>query len=141
MIGRVFVDCNVILDLLLERKPFFDAAAELFTIIEQDGLDACVSPLVFSNLFYILRKDLSGPGARAALRKLRTLMQVLPANEKSLDRALASSSTDFEDAVHYYFALEHGLDAIVTRDPSGFEGSQLPILTAEGCVELWRRQT
>lgn len=136
MIRRVFVDCNVILDLLLERKPFFEPAASLFSIIQEGKLEACVSPLIFSNLFYILRKDLSAVGARTGLKKLRALMQVLPANERILDLALTSSSSDFEDAIHYYFALEHGLDAIVTRDPQGYKGSQLPVLSAEACVEL-----
>lgn len=141
MIRRVFVDADVILDLLLARQPFFPAAAELFLLIQGEQIEAWVSPLIFSNLFYILRKARSAAEAIAALRKLRLLVRVLPMDERTTDLALASSFTDFEDAVQYYAAVAGNLDALVTRNKEDYRSAKLPILNAAECVALHRSQS
>src|SRR6476660_2936370 len=104
MTARVFLDTDVILDLLLRREPFFAAAADLFLAVQDGRIEGCVSPLIFSNLFYILRQQRSATESLAALRKLKLLVRVLPVDEKILDLALASSFKDFEDALQYYTA-------------------------------------
>ena len=91
MTFRVFVDTDVILDLLLPRPAFLAEASRLFALIQNGEIEACTSPLVFSTLFYILTKELSGEGAIQALRKLRVLLRVLPVDEQMIDLALASS--------------------------------------------------
>src|SRR6185295_14345069 len=113
---RIFIDTDIILDLLLAREPFFSAATHLFSLAQDGEIEGFVSPLIFSNLFYVLRKALSGPEAVAALRKLRLVTHVIPVDEEMIDLALASSFTDFEDAIQYYAAQAQNLDAIVTRN-------------------------
>jgi len=90
--------------------------------------------LVFSNLFYILRKALSAPEAIAALRKLRLLVRLLPVDERTTELALASLFTDLEDAIQYYATVSGNLDALVTRNTKDFRAAKLPILTAAECV-------
>jgi predicted nucleic acid-binding protein len=133
---RVFIDTDVVLDLLLAREPFFSAATRLFMLVQDGEVEGCVSPLSFSNLFYILRKELSGPEAIATLRKLKILMHVLPVDERTIELALASSFTDFEDAIQYYSALSNKVDVIVTRNKRDYRAAKLPVLTAEECIEL-----
>jgi predicted nucleic acid-binding protein len=135
---RIFVDADIILDLMLAREPFFSAASRLFLLLQDREIEGFVSPLIFSNLFYILRKELSGPEAVAALRKLRLLTHVLPVDEETIDKALASAFADFEDAIQYYAAQTGGLDAIVTRNRQNYRPAKLPILTAEECIEVLR---
>jgi predicted nucleic acid-binding protein len=137
MIARVFLDTDVILDLLLAREPFFGAAAALFVALQDGRIEGCVSPLIFSNLFYILRQQLSAPETMTALRKLRLLVRVLPIDEQVVDLALASSFKDFEDALQYYTALAHDLGALVTRNKRDYREAKLPILDARECVELF----
>lgn len=138
MIRRVFLDCDVILDLLLAREPFFAAATSLFQLIQAGRLEGHASPLVFPNLFYILRRKIPPAEARDALKKLRLLLRLLPVDESIVDLALASSFTDVEDALHYYTALTHDLDALVTRNRRHYGAARIPILTAEECVLLSR---
>ncbi len=128
---HVFIDSDVILDLLLERRPFFDASARLFMKLQEKTLSGSVSPLIFSNLFYILRKALSKEEALGALRKLRLLVDVLPIDSAVVDQALASSFTDFEDAMQYYTASVHEVDAIITRNKKDFRHARLPVYTAD----------
>jgi predicted nucleic acid-binding protein len=101
MIQQVLVACDIVLDLLLAREPHLQAASDLFMLFQEDRLEGCVSSLLFSNLFYILRKALPPPEAINALRKLRVLVSVLPVNDQVVDLALSSAFTDLEDALHY----------------------------------------
>jgi len=140
MIRRVLVDCDVVLDLLLAREPHFQAAGDLFMLFQEGRIEGSVSSLLFSNLFYVLRKALPPPEAINSLRKLRTLLRVLPVNDQVVDLALSSTFTDLEDALHYYAALTHDLDAIVTRNGRDYRSSKLPIFNAEECVEVVRAQ-
>lgn len=137
---RVFIDTDVILDLLLAREPFFSAATGLFVLVQDGEIEGCISPLSFSNLFYVLRKELSAPEAVAALRKLKILTHVLPVDDRTIDSALASSFTDFEDAIQYYTALSNEVEVIVTRNKRDYKASKLPVLNGEECVELFLSQ-
>lgn len=134
MYRRVLVDSDVVLDLLLERQPFFTAAVRLFETIQTRRIEGFVSSLAFANLFYILRKRVGGPEAIAILRKLRLLVGVVPVDEKTVDQALASTFGDFEDAIQHYAALGGGLEAIVTRNPRDYKGSSLAIVNPEECL-------
>ncbi len=135
---HVFIDTDIILDLLLERRPFFEASAGLFMELQAKRLTGSVSPLIFSNLSYILRKELSKEEALGALRKLRLLVGVLPIDSKVVDRALASSFTDFEDALQYYTASAHEVDAIITRNKKDFRRARLPVHTASEWLQETR---
>jgi predicted nucleic acid-binding protein len=132
---RIFVDADVILDLLLAREPFFGAATHLFLLLQDGRVEGFTSPVVFANLFYMLRQGMPVSEAFAALRKLRLLLGVLAVNEKVVDRALASSLGDFEDAMQYCTAVAHKLDAVVTRNKRGYRDPELPILDAAECVQ------
>ena len=136
MFRRVLVDTDVVLDLLLERQPFFPAAARLFVTFEEGHLEGHVSSLAFSNLFYVLRKQTSGSEAIAILRKLRLVTRVLAVDERIIDLALASTFADFEDAIQYFAAAEQGLEAIVTRNRRDYRASKIVIVNAEECLEL-----
>jgi predicted nucleic acid-binding protein len=137
MFRRVLVDTDVVLDLLLGRQPFYPSASRLFVAFQEGQLEGHVSSLAFSNLFYLLRKEEGGgPEAIAILRKLRLVTRVLTVNEKIIDLALASTFTDFEDAIQYFAAAQWELDAIVTRNRRDYKASKIAIVSAEECLEL-----
>ena len=52
----LFIDTDVIIDFLIDRKPYSREAAIIFTLIEQKKLKGFSSSLTFSNLYYVLRK-------------------------------------------------------------------------------------
>lgn len=108
----------------------------MFLLIQDGEIEGYTSPVVFANLFYILRQEMSAPEALTTLRKLRLLLGVLAVDEKTIDRALASSFADFEDAVQYYTAVVHGLEAVVSRNKKDYKAAEIPILDAVECVRL-----
>ena len=128
---RIFIDSDVILDLLADREPFNLHAKKLFGRIDKGDVEGFTSPLIFSNLFYLLRKQEGSAKAKSLLKKLRILLKVLPMDDKVLDSALASSMQDFEDALQYHCAANAGVDTIITRNGRDFKGVPGSFFTPE----------
>jgi predicted nucleic acid-binding protein len=127
----IFVDTDVILDLLARREPFFAAAARLFSLAEQGNVHICISSLAYANLFYILRKERSSAVATTILKKLSRLVTNLPVDGETVLLALDAGFGDFEDALQYHAALKKGVTCLVTRNVRDFKGSALEVCTAE----------
>jgi len=127
----VFVDTDIILDLLARREPFYLSAARLFAHVERGTITACVSSLTFANLYYILRKATSSAMAVQALKKFRQLVTVLPVDDKIIVRALDSGFSDFEDAIQYHVALQKNISCIITRNIKDYRKSTIIVCTAE----------
>ena len=129
--NKLFVDTDVILDLLGQRIPYFHFSAVLFTFAEMKKLELYTSPLILANTFYILRKQLGNEQAKNALRKLRILLNVIDSSEAVVDKALNSDFSDFEDAIQYYTALEHGISVILTRNLRDYKNAAVIVQTPE----------
>jgi len=127
----VFVDTDVILDLLARREPYYAAAARLFSLAENGEIRICVSSLAYANLFYILRKERSSTIAVAILKKLSRLVTILSVDDEMVTSALDSGFTDFEDALQYHAALKNGVICIITRNVRDFKRSVIEVCTAE----------
>lgn len=129
--NKVFVDSDVILDVLARRVPHFHFAALLFTFGDLGRLELYTSPTVLCNVFYILRKEIGVEGAKAALRKLRLIIGIIDSCEKTVDSALNSSFSDFEDAIQCYTAQSHQIPVVVTRNVKDYKESPVTVQTPE----------
>ena len=129
--NKVFVDTDVILDLLARRIPHFHFSAVLFTFAEMKKLELYTTPLIIANTFYILRKQLGNDSAKNALRKLRILLHIIDSTESIIDKALNSDFSDFEDAIQYYTALEYGIPVILTRNIRDYKKASIVVQTPE----------
>ncbi|MDD6899578.1 PIN domain-containing protein [Treponema porcinum] len=129
--NKIFVDTDVILDLLARRIPHFHFSAVLFTFAEMKKLELYTTPLIIANTFYILRKQLGNDSAKNALRKLRILLHVIDSTESIIDKALNSDFSDFEDAIQYYTALEYGIPVILTRNIRDYKKASIVVQTPE----------
>lgn len=129
---KVFVDTNVLIDLLAKRQPFYDEVAKLFTLAEIKKIELSVSSLTIANTAYILLRELNALESKQIIRKLRIIVRVLPVDEKVVDMALNDNSfTEFEDAIQYFSALDSSQDVIITRNLRDFKQSRIPVMTAE----------
>lgn len=134
---KVLFDTNVVLDFLLDRQPFADAASRLFVQVERRELQGVLGATTVTTLAYLAQKAVGREKAKKQLAALLTLFEVAPVHGDVLRRALAIDSADFEDAVLYEAARGVGVEAIVTRDPAGFRASELPVLSPEECLGAW----
>ncbi|HLF28571.1 MAG TPA: PIN domain-containing protein [Anaerolineae bacterium] len=124
---RVLLDTNVILDFLLDREPFAEAATQLWQANEQGRFEGYISAITPINVFYIARK-LKGPEtARRIMAGLLAACRICRLDVSVLQLALTLQIDDYEDAVQCVSATTNQLDAIVTRDVKDYAGVALPV--------------
>lgn len=128
---RVLIDTNVVLDFLLEREPFVEAAADLFERIDDGQIQAFITATTITNIYYIIRKASGSAVARNAVEQILTDLDVCPVERSTLQLAIGFNFRDFEDAVQYACALASQVDVIVTRNASDFTTSQISVVSPE----------
>lgn len=126
---KVFLDTDVILDLLTEREPHFETAVELFLQIQDKTIQAYTSPVIIANIFYILNKHLGREKAIKSIIKLKSLVKVLNCGDRVIELALSSDFKDFEDSIQYYTALENNIDILITRNVKDYKTANITIST------------
>jgi predicted nucleic acid-binding protein len=130
-VKAVLCDINFILDIFLEREPFYAPAARIFAMIEAKLLKGFLCANSFSTLFYILAKELKRDKAMRVLEKLRIVFRVAAVDEKVIDLSLASDFKDFEDAVQCYSAVNARVDCLITRNKNDYVTDILAIMSPE----------
>lgn len=128
---KVFVDSDIVLDLLSARQPHYKFAAELFSLADQNSIKVYISSLTFANVNYILSKQLSPGQARKMLLTFKTIVNVLAVNDKIIELALLSKFQDFEDAIQYNTAIENSITTLLTRNLKDYKKAEITILTAQ----------
>jgi predicted nucleic acid-binding protein len=127
---NLFIDTDVIIDFLIDRKPFSGEAAIIFTLIEKKKLKGYSSSLTFSNLYYVLRKIESHNKIISKLDSLSKMIGILKVEEQTIKNALASGFPDFEDSIQYFSAVDSKkIDVIITRNIKDFKKSEIPVMT------------
>ena len=137
MNNRVFIDSDIILDLLTKREFFYDNAAKLFTLAYEKKIKLHTTAVVLANVFYILRKIRGNEESKRQLRNLRLLVQILPIHEKTVDLALNSKFIDFEDGLQYFAVKENDILTIITRNTKDYKVKDLVIQTSEEYINMY----
>ena len=117
---KVLIDTNVIVDVALEREPFYAESDRILTLAEEAQIQGYVSASTFSDLYYIIRRDKGRDWTLEFLRQLATFCQVATVDNSVISIALTCNFKDFEDAIQYSTAVINLIDAIVTRNPRDF---------------------
>lgn len=131
----IFVDSDVILDVLEKREPFYSYSAQILTLGDEKKIKLVTTSLVFSNVYYLLRKHLGIDKAKESLRKLRVIVDVISVNAKEVDLALNSEMSDFEDALQYFTAMNSKIGFIITRNVRDYKNPKLIVQTPQEYIE------
>ena len=125
---RVFLDTNVILD-LIQRRVGYDDAALIMQKSENGEYSLYTSSLSMVNIAYILRKYYRGESLYHLLEELGDIIGVITVSSEAYHKALQSRALDFEDAIQLFSAIESDMDCLVTRNVQDFIFDKLPIYT------------
>lgn len=131
---RVLFDTNVVLDALLDREPWADAAIALLDRVEAGHLVGHLGATTVTTIHYIARRNVGVGAAQEMLRDLMRLFEVAPVNRAVLDGALDLGFDDFEDTVLHEAGRLMGAGAITTRDPNGFRKASLRVYSPDALV-------
>ena len=127
---KIFLDSDVMLDVSLQRHPFYLPALNVLELCYKSHFKAVASSIAFINTNYFLNKF--APLTRIeSLKRLRSVISIIEVNEQIIDLALNSDFKDFEDGVQFYAAKSAKADVIITRNIKDYKGSSLIVLTPE----------
>jgi predicted nucleic acid-binding protein len=124
---KVLLDTNVVLDVLLDRKPHVADSARIFCLVEEGKVSGMLCATTLTTLDYLLTQSLGRSDSRPVLARLMRLFDIAPVTRAVIEGALRSAMTDFEDAVLVHAARQAGADAVITRNPKDFAKATCPI--------------
>jgi predicted nucleic acid-binding protein len=133
---RILLDTNVVLDFVLDRRPHSGPAALLWAAAERNEIEVFLSAHGITTVFYLVAREHDHRFARRVLDDLLLVPRIAPVDGPILRRAMALGFSDFEDAVCAAAAEGVGCDAIVSRDPKGFQKSPVRVLEPRAAVIL-----
>ena len=128
---NIFVDTNIVIDLLAKREPFYKEAQDLFTLGDKNEVNLFISSLTFANAYYSIVRHHKEVDAKKYLSKFKVLVTILSLDAKAIELALASDFKDFEDGLQYFIAMDNEADVIITRNKKDFANAKIPVMTAE----------
>jgi predicted nucleic acid-binding protein len=131
------VDTNVVLDVLLARKPWVDASKSVWRACDEDRLSGYVPAFTLPTIFYVVRRTAGLPSAHEAVQVCLEAFEILPTSRETLELAASLPGSDFEDKLQIATAILGRLDLIVTRDSAGLSNDRVPAVTpAEAIARL-----
>lgn len=124
---NIFLDTNIIVDLIADRPPFSKYAIELFSLAENNKIKLYTSSHSLATTHYLLKKYIEEKELRVILHNLLEFITIIPVDLDVLRKSLNSNHKDFEDAVQIYCASTiNGMEYIVTRNIKDFKNSEIP---------------
>ncbi|MCC6364906.1 MAG: PIN domain-containing protein [Bryobacterales bacterium] len=134
---RILVDVNVVLDVLLDREPHAENSAAVWAAVETGIAEGLLSAHAVTTIHYLIRKERGTAKAKVVLSAILNVFGIAPVDNAVIHQALQLSCPDFEDAVTAAAAHLAHCDYIVSRDTTGFRGSQVRCLTPEAAIPLF----
>jgi predicted nucleic acid-binding protein len=131
---HVLLDTNVVLDVLLNRDPWQVEASALWRAVDEGRLTGYLPASAVTDIFYVARRLTDIARARQVVQVCLDAFNIATVDRAVLERAQALSGSDYEDNVQIACAELNELDAIVTRDSSGFEGSPVAVWSPAQCL-------
>jgi predicted nucleic acid-binding protein len=136
-VKKALIDTDVILDFFFDRSPYSDQAARIFSLCEKGMITGFVTPVICSNVYYLLRRTARHQKVIDRMKQLMSVMDVLQMNREVVIQALNSGYSDFEDALQGMAALNSGIiQVILTRNVKDYIKSEIGALTPESYLRL-----
>ena len=131
---KVLLDTNIIIDIALERQPYFTNSETVLAFVEQGQIEGYISASTISDLYYLIRKQKGRDLTIEFLQEILTFCQIATVNQDAIIMAFTTNFHDFEDSIQYSTAVVNKLDAIITRNPQDFPIITPRIITPEQLI-------
>lgn len=132
---KVLIDTDVVLDFFFDRQPFSEFAGTVIAWSEKKKIAGFVTPVICSNVYYLLRQTGKHEKVIESLTQLLTIVDVIQMDRQVIQSALKSGFNDFEDALQNFAAIQQGdINVILTRNLKDFKKSTIGVMTPEDYV-------
>lgn len=137
---KVLIDTDVILDFFFDREPFSEDSAKILHLCSIGDLKGFVTPVLISNVYYLLRKTAKHEKVVESLKMLLDMVEVSRIDKESALEALNSDFKGFEDALQHFSAKsEKEIKLILTRNIKDYKTSSLPVMTPETFLKTLKK--
>jgi predicted nucleic acid-binding protein len=121
---NVLIDTNVVLDAMLSRSPFAEAAQKLFIMAAEEEINGYVTASSITDIYYLLNRHLhDNERCRQEIFKLIKIFGILDVTGSDCEKALELPMADYEDALLAACARRGKMECIITRNVKDFGGS------------------
>jgi predicted nucleic acid-binding protein len=129
---NIFLDTNVLMDILANRQPFYKSSAEIYKLGLRKKVVLFTSSNTISTLHYLLKKFTTEENIRQSLDEVTTVLSIIPIDINIIKKSLKSTHKDFEDALQIVSAQSiNNMDCIVTRDLKDYKFAEIAVLTPD----------
>ncbi len=137
---KAYIDCNILLDWLLDREPFSSYSAKIIELTETKKILGLVSPLTLANTYYIISKELNKKIADEFIIDSLQIFSVPGISLKNVKEAVLNKFKDLEDDIHSSIAAENNVDFLITRNKKDFKNDKFKVLNAEEFLRIIERK-
>lgn len=126
---RIFIDTNVLVDLVLEQKGFYQDARRLFNLCKERRITPYISSISVAIINYLLLKKYNEEKVKELLEIIYKLTEILPFHKRIISLAHYSNFKDLEDGFQYFTAKENNIKVIITRNEKDFEVNDVSVVS------------
>lgn len=134
----VFIDSDIIIDYLYDRKPFCNLAIKILNLCAKKEIKGFTTPLVIANVYYVLRKTSKHNDVISKIKELLLFIDIITMDKGVVLNALNSDFNDFEDALQNFSVMEHqDIKIILTRNIKDYKHSNLAVYDPESFLKTY----
>jgi predicted nucleic acid-binding protein len=134
---KIFIDSDIILDVLLEREEFFESSANILNLSELNEIKLFTSVIAITNIAYILRKELkNNKKVNEYINIILSITKALPVTEEIIINSMETDFNDFEDSIQYITAKTNGIKILLSRNKKDYKKAEIQILTPIEFLEI-----
>ena len=138
---KLMIDTNILLDVLLQRNPFFNNSRAVLKLSEDHDVNGFVSASAVTDIFYITRKALgSVEDTYRVISNILNIVKVLTVTNDDVISAFQVKAKDFEDCLMATCAKSNKCDGIVTRNKKDFLGFGITLYSPEELLLLFENE-
>ena len=133
---KLFLDTNILIDVIANRKPWVDEALVLLELAKQKKLTLIVADFSFINLAYITRKLFTQEELYALFSDLCLYVKVVEVGGMIIKKSFQKRWKDMEDCVQYLVAKREEVDYLITRNEKDLPDSDIPVLSPSEFLDM-----
>ena len=133
---KLFLDTNILIDVIANRKPWVDEALVLLELAKQKKLTLIVADFSFINLAYITRKLFTQEELYDLFSDLCLYVKVVEVGGMIIKKSFQKRWKYMEDCVQYLVAKREEADYLITRNEKDFSDSDIPVLSPSEFLDM-----
>jgi len=126
---KIFLDTNIILDVLVKREPYYINSARIWTLTKEESIQGYISAITVNNFYYIIKKLKNSKIAGNFIDEILDDFKVVPLTKDILRQSRTTPDKDYEDSIQYFSAINTGCQFLITRNKKDFISARLNIIS------------